>query len=499
MLVMLLALRAWAATFYVDVNSANPTPPYAGLATAAVTIQDAVDTATNGDLILVNDGVYQTGFRTNNGAETHIVAIETNRLVINKSLTVQSLHGYATTYINGGGIYRCVALQSGAMLNGFTLLNGAARYSHSLTGTIPENGGGASSSGSFGGGTVSNCVLTANTVAGEGGGAYGVTLLNCEVTGNSATNGGGAANCTLINCIVTGNSTPTANPKEPFLTTPNTGGGIYDATAINCVIANNNAWQGGGCGGGRLTNCTIVNNSAGFDGGVLSVNTCTATGCIIYDNTAGTNANYDAALSGNSALNDCCTFPMPASGAGNFTNDPVFVNYLGGDFHLQSNSPCINSGFNAAVTMSTDFDGNPRVAGGTVDVGAFEFPNPATMLSYAWAQQYGLPTDGSADLVDSDGDGMNNWQEFIAGTNPTNAASVLAMTSVVPVRGLNWVTVKWQSVNTRTYYLQRGTNFGVAGGFSTIQSNIVGQAGTTIFLDAMATNGSSFFYRVGVQ
>jgi hypothetical protein len=48
---ILLALRAGAATFYVDVNCVNPTLPYADLTTAAVSIQDAVDAATNGDLI----------------------------------------------------------------------------------------------------------------------------------------------------------------------------------------------------------------------------------------------------------------------------------------------------------------------------------------------------------------------------------------------------------------------------------------------------------------
>ena len=56
-ILMLFVLRASAAVLYVDVNTTNPVPPYSDLTSAAVTIQDAADIATNGDLILVNDGV----------------------------------------------------------------------------------------------------------------------------------------------------------------------------------------------------------------------------------------------------------------------------------------------------------------------------------------------------------------------------------------------------------------------------------------------------------
>ncbi|HXI72210.1 MAG TPA: choice-of-anchor Q domain-containing protein [Verrucomicrobiae bacterium] len=167
------------------------------------------------------------------------------------------------------------------------------------------------------------------------------------------------------------------------------------------------------------------------------------------------------------------------------------------DFHLQSNSPCINSGNNAFVAVTNDFDGNPRIVAGTVDMGAYEFQSPASIISYAYLQQYGLPTDGSADDLDSDGDSLNNWKEWKAGTNPTNAASVLQLAS--PSNTVSGVTVTWQSVSGVTYYLQSGTNLSVQPAFSSIQSNLVGQAGTTSYTDTTATTGGPYFYRVGVQ
>jgi len=456
-IIVVLALPAGAATLYVDVNSPNPTPPYADLTTAAVGIQDAVDAAANGDLILVNDGYYQEGFRaTKTGISPVNAAVQTNRVVIAKGLTVQSLNGPTATYISGSGLYRCVCLTNGATLSGFTLTGGAAGYvetitlppGHTTTKTIAGDGGGVSG-GTFGGGTVSNCVLTANTATDEGGGAYDVTLVNCLLTGNFATLGGGAAECTLISCNVTANTTPTTGVNGPADPEPNSGGGVYAGSAINCVIAQNSAWQGGGCAGGRLVNCTIVNNSAGFCGGISSPASTSVINCIVYDNTAGTNDNFGGA---NISLEYSCTFPMPASGAGCFTNNPLFVDFWGGDYHLQATSPCINAGLNGAITNRTDLDGNPRISDGTVDIGAYEYQEPA--------------------------------------------APALLITSIIPLTGLNQVIITWQSVNNQNYSLRRSCDLTAQPPFATIQSSIPGQAGTTSFTDTTATNNGPYFYRV---
>src|SRR5215831_11789605 len=84
MLLTALALNASATVRYVDVNSATPASPYTTWATAATTIQAAVDVATVGDQILVTNGIYQSGGRTANGSLT-------NRVAVTKPLNVTSV------------------------------------------------------------------------------------------------------------------------------------------------------------------------------------------------------------------------------------------------------------------------------------------------------------------------------------------------------------------------------------------------------------------------
>jgi hypothetical protein len=181
---------------------------------------------------------------------------------------------------------------------------------------------------------------------------------------------------------------------------------------------------------------------------------------------------------------------------GNFAGAPLFVNQAGGNLRLESNSPCINSGYNASAPAGLDLDGNPRIVGGTVDVGAYEFQSPQSRISYAWLQQYGLPTDGSADAADPDGDGLNNWQEWRCGTSPTDASSALRLLSAQRT-GTN-VTLTWRSVAGVNYFLERSMNLGASVPFTPLATDLPGQPGTTAYTDTNAAGASPLFYRVGV-
>ena len=206
---------------------------------------------------------------------------------------------------------------------------------------------------------------------------------------------------------------------------------------------------------------------------------------------------YTPNFFGELIIQNCCTVPANAFDD-NIASDPLFVDPGNGDFRLQGTSPCINAGSNLLVTNAFDLDNNSRIQGGTVDIGAYEYQSPLSIISYAWLQQHGLATDGSDDFADQDGDAYDNWHEWRAGTVPTNAASVLRLLATTNSPS-GAIIVRWSSVNTRTYWIERATNLGSPAAFSIIATNRNGLAGSTSYTDTTATNGGNYFYRVGVQ
>jgi parallel beta-helix repeat protein len=309
---------------------------------------------------------------------------------------------------NGDGAIRCVYLADGAVLSGFTLMQGATRSSGSL---IEErNGGGVWCAGPAS--LVTNCTLTGNTAASSGGGAWSGNLANCMLTGNTATLAGGGASESILN---------------------------------NCLLSGNAAAMGGGADGGLLNNCTLSGNTASVQGG--GIRNGAVNNGIVQFNDAPAGANYFG-----TTFDYSCTSPLPASGTGNLSDDPLFQDRLAGNFRLQSNSPCMNAGDDSTAAGSVDLEGNPRIAGGRVDMGAYEFSGSVPpLIPPEWLLQYGLPVDGSANDLDLDGDGFTTYQEWLSDTNPNDDASYFQIERITAGPP---VTIHFLSSVNRVYTLK---------------------------------------------
>jgi hypothetical protein len=120
---------------------------------------------------------------------------------------------------------------------------------------------------------------------------------------------------------------------------------------------------------------------------------------------------------------------------------------------------------------------------------------------HAWLASYGLPSDGSADYLDSDGDGLNNWQEYLAGTIPTNASSVFRITGGQLLAGGQFV-LRWLSVSNRLYDVMRGTNLAAgAGAFLPVKgaTNLTGTPPQNTWTDSVTSAATRAFYRLTVH
>jgi len=278
----------------------------------------------------------------------------------------------STRVVTGSGT------DASAVLDGFTITGACDCGMYNFNGNL----------------TVTNCTFTLNA-AGAGGGIWNEmgnpTMIDCSFVGNSVSDSGGGmgnreGSPILINCIFRGNFA-------------NGGGGmlnIYggESTLTNCFFSENTAVANGGAikcfeANSTLINCTFVANSA-TNGNALACDSVQQShpsnvklaSCILWD--------------GGSEIwnNDTSTITITYSdvqggwtGMGNIDADPLFINPINSDYHLQPSSPCIDAGDNSAVPagITTDLDGKPRfrddpdtadTGNGTpplVDMGAYEF------------------------------------------------------------------------------------------------------------------------------
>ena len=120
-----------------------------------------------------------------------------------------------------------------------------------------------------------------------------------------------------------------------------------------------------------------------------------------------------------------------------------------------------------------------------------------------WRAQYfggtGTTTNSiSCASADPDHDGMNNYQEYLAGTNPTNTASVFKIQSLT--NSAAGFTINFQSAWGRNYTLYSATNL-AAGTWAAVpsQATILGDGGVDALTDSTTATNTQRFYRIGVS
>jgi hypothetical protein len=328
------------------------------------TIQAAIQAARNNDTVLVAPGVYSGTVD-----------------FAGKDITVRSTDGPEVTVISGGG--PVVRFRSGqtnaAVLDGFTVTAG--------TGGIVADGAGP---------TILNNIVTQNTARSSGAGVYvRSTGAPAIIRGNrieknqvfeivlSIAFEGGGAHCE--NALLEGNIIVDNELQSyAFSSSESRGGGVWcrNATLRDNVIARNlaanfSAPRPLAAGGGiyadsnvQIVNCTVASNRcvcpASSGGGIAAGVNTTITNCIVRENQANTfpemlgTASYSNVKGGGGANH-------------NIDADPLFAEPAADDFHLLGGSPCRDRGTTSIPVDPTDFEGDPRISGAGLDMGADEF------------------------------------------------------------------------------------------------------------------------------
>ena len=117
-----------------------------------------------------------------------------------------------------------------------------------------------------------------------------------------------------------------------------------------------------------------------------------------------------------------------------------------------------------------------------------------------WESLFGLLPDDPRDaLVDMDGDGVSNFAEARAGTDPTNRASRFTIHTEMETGGGGSQKMKvwWNSISNRTYTVWKTTDLRVP--FEPAEIGMPSAMGTNVYEETSGAGSPTLFYKVAID
>jgi hypothetical protein len=353
------------------------------------------------------------------------------------------------------GNYRVFRLtHAGAVLDSLTISNG-------YSGSTSTPNGGTGGNIRMSAGLVTNCVIRNATIRDGsrfGGGLFmsGGLVVGCTISANNnwdtsrdtAAYGGGVymTGGELRNSRVNANYFSIGSSAPATITCYGAGVYVANSSAVveSCLIDGNYAPNNGtanSAGGGvyvtsgTVRNCTIVNNQVLKTGLVNPVGGVRQAGgtvlnSIIWSNTISgtvTAGNYYDGGTAKAVTNSCA--PELNGIDGNISAYPQFIAPGSGNFRLAAGgSPCVDAGLDEAwMGSATDKDGNARLQGSHVDMGAYEtagsssIPGAITDGVLTGGTNISFTVNGSGPLVVQVSTNLANpggWVDLLTNTAP---------------------------------------------------------------------------------
>ena len=454
-------------TRYVTTTGTNVDPATAtSWATSTTDLQGAIAASSANDAVWVAAGSYQPGgpantdrtlsFTMKNGVAIYGGFVGNETLLserpaidpIGDQPSSTTLSGDIGTVGNAGDNSHHVIYNSN--LNNTAILDGVVITAGTANGIYTAGAGGGMYNYQYSSPVLTNVSFQGNTARYNGGGMFNSAsrsprLTNVSFQGNTASNNGGGmynyydGSPVLTNVSFQGN------------TASNIGGGMFNywysiPVLTNVSFQGNTASQGGGMCNSvssrpSLTNVSFQGNTAGLGGGMDNRNNSSAvlTNCVLFGN-GGSNTFYNQtsypSVSATYSLFETgaeTAAGVDVSGPGNLTNvtSSPFVSPT--SVALLPCSPAVNAGSNAANPTAIDLVGNPRLFGGTIDMGAVELQSlPYVAITQPPASGSAICAGGTVTASVSVSGSVSSYAWYKDGQelNPAQPTASLSLTNV---------------------------------------------------------------------